>query len=108
MTSFQLSLCDATEFREVQVIPSELVMTPLPLPQQLDTATKIPFPNVTPPQVAPEIAATREVQVIPSGLVITPANPYPAAAPTATKIPFPYATLSHPRSAADVRETQEV
>ena len=84
MTPFQLfSVADT---REVQTMPSVLVITRLPAPV-LATATNSPFPFVTPNQLL-AAAAAREVQVIPSGLVIT-RLPAPVKE-TATNSPLPY------------------
>ena len=83
MTLFQLS--SVAEVREVQVIPSGLVITRFPVPDDA-TATNKPPPYVT---LVQELLAADvcEVQVIPSGLVIT-RFPVPDDA-TATNKPFP-------------------
>src|SRR6056297_898639 len=53
----------------VQVRPSGLVITLLPVPVE-DTATKVPFPHVTPCHSL-SLALVLEVHVLPSGLVMT-------------------------------------
>ena len=63
-----LQLLSAEE-RLVQVIPSGLVITRLPVPSIL-TATNKPLPYVTEYQLL-SAGVVRLVQVIPSGLVIT-------------------------------------
>ena len=57
----------AAEVRDVQVIPSGLVITRLPFPEE-ETATKIPLPYVMPYQ-ALSAAEVRDVQVIPRGSI---------------------------------------
>ena len=83
MTDFHELL--AAEVRVVQLIPSVLVMTRLPVPV-VATATKRPSPFVTDCQslLAAEVPL---VQVMPLGLVMT-RLPVPEAA-TATKRPLP-------------------
>jgi hypothetical protein len=76
------------EVREVQLIPSGLVITRFPVPL-VETATNNPFPCTTECQRL-FAADVREVQLIPSGLVITE----PSQA-TATNNPPPYVTLIH-------------
>ena len=75
----------AAEVRIVQFIPSGLVITRLPEPENA-TATKRPLPYVTENHLL-AAAEVRIVHVIPSGLVITllltPENA------TATKRPLP-------------------
>ena len=79
----------AAEVRAVQVIPSGLVITRLPVPL-FATATNRPLPYVTLLQLL-SAAEAREVQITPSWLVIT-RLPVPLFA-TATNRPLPYVTL---------------
>jgi hypothetical protein len=88
----------SAETREVHVIPSGLVITPLEVPEK-PTATKSPSPYVTLLQLL-AAAAALGVHVIPSVLVIIRFVP---SIETATNSPLPYVTLCQEFAAAAVR-----
>ena len=89
----------AGDVPNVQLIPSVLVITRLPVPL-VATATKRPLAYVTDRHAgsvpAPGTGVVRLVHVTPSGLVMT-RFPVPIWA-TATNRPFPYVTEVHPGS----------
>jgi hypothetical protein len=93
----------AAAVRDVQLIPSGLVITRL-VPSRL-TATNKPLPYVTERHALSD-ADVRLVQVIPSGLVIT-RLPVPVAL-TATNKPLPYVTETQVLFDAGVRDVQVI
>ena len=97
-------MLSAADVRLVQVIPSGLVITRLPVPLPL-TATNKPLPYVTEYQSL-FAADVRAVQLTPSALVIT-RFPVPSTL-TATNKPLPYVTDHHQLSAADARLVQVI